>query len=454
MKALNSSSSICIYLLTLLLLSSFSIVYAQWEKTFVDTLIPEALFLLPTVGDIEDDGDIDIVVVRMISEEPLAGEIAWYESPDWTKHVIDDDLGFVKTADVNDDRKIDIIAANMAAGEVVWYEAPSWTRHIIGTLPMALGVEVIDLDKDGDMDVVATAVTPNKIVWYEAPNWTVHTIADETIPGDPSFIVAVDIDLDSDIDVIIPIQDHGIFLYEAPAWTVHSITTSAGSGQIEVGDIDGDSDLDIARAGPGANVFWYENPAWTPHIIDADQPGAWGLVLADLDNDDKIDVIASGSESDEVAWYESHTWTKHVIDESLGGASGLAAADIDGDSLIDIVACGPEARQVVLYTSTIGTSISPDDISSEIPKSFKLYQNYPNPFNPETEIDFALPEAVRVNITVYNLLGQAIEVLVNSEVQVGYHSITWSGQNFTSGIYFYRLSAGDYTDTKRMLLVK
>jgi hypothetical protein len=266
--------------------------------------------------------------------------------------------------------------------------------------------------------------------------------------------VAVDIDLDSDIDVIITLEEHGIFLYESPAWTVHSISDSAGEGQIDAGDIDGDGDLDIARAGPGNIVSWYENPTWSPHIIDAAQPGAWGLVLADLDNDDDIDVIASGNESDEVAWYESPTWTKRVIDDSLDGAAGLAAADIDGDNLIDIVACGPEAGQVVIYKSMIGTGISQDGISSKTPESFRLYQNYPNPFNPITTIKFGLPRSGEIELVLYNLLGKEIASLANGNFEAGYHSVIWDTRDFPSGIYVYRLIAGDYKETKKLILRK
>ena len=97
MKTLNSISSICIFLLIFLLLSNFSIVYAQWPKTFIDTL--SIGVRLPIVADIEDDGDMDILVVRQTGEG--VGEILWYECPDWTKHVIEYDVGFVKAADLN-----------------------------------------------------------------------------------------------------------------------------------------------------------------------------------------------------------------------------------------------------------------------------------------------------------------------------------------------------------------
>ena len=91
---------------------------------------------------------------------------------------------------------------------------------------------------------------------------------------------------------------------------------------------------------------------------------------------------------------------------------------------------------------------------NQLPKEFSLAQNYPNPFNPETEIAFALPEASKITLTVYNILGQVVEVLIDSELYPGYHSVTWNGENIASGIYFYRITAGEFVETKRMLLLR
>ena len=89
-----------------------------------------------------------------------------------------------------------------------------------------------------------------------------------------------------------------------------------------------------------------------------------------------------------------------------------------------------------------------------IPSDHCLIQNYPNPFNPETQIGYSLPEPDRVNLTVYNTLGQVMDVLVNAEQDAGVHRITWSGENAASGIYFYKIVVGDFTATKRMVLMK
>jgi hypothetical protein len=89
-----------------------------------------------------------------------------------------------------------------------------------------------------------------------------------------------------------------------------------------------------------------------------------------------------------------------------------------------------------------------------LPAKFTLSQNYPNPFNPATLIEYTLPQESRVTLKVYNTLGQEIATLVDEVQPAGYRSVTWNGRDMASGVYFYRLQAGDFGDLKRMLLVK
>ena len=89
-----------------------------------------------------------------------------------------------------------------------------------------------------------------------------------------------------------------------------------------------------------------------------------------------------------------------------------------------------------------------------VPERYILDQNYPNPFNLETQISFGLPEGKHVELTVYNILGQVVETLVDSDMQAGQHTVKWSGQNFSSGIYFYTLTTEDFVKTRKMLVLK
>ncbi|MCH7771982.1 MAG: T9SS type A sorting domain-containing protein, partial [Bacteroidetes bacterium] len=93
-------------------------------------------------------------------------------------------------------------------------------------------------------------------------------------------------------------------------------------------------------------------------------------------------------------------------------------------------------------------------VTVAIPKYFFLSQNYPNPFNPITKITFSLPEDSRVRITVYNLLGEQVAELVNSEFISGSHTISFDANKFTSGIFLYRIEARNFVATKKMTLLK
>lgn len=89
-----------------------------------------------------------------------------------------------------------------------------------------------------------------------------------------------------------------------------------------------------------------------------------------------------------------------------------------------------------------------------LPKFFALSQNYPNPFNPVTEIKYALPKDRHVRLEVYNTLGQKVAALVNGEEKAGYKTVRWDAGSFSSGIYFYRIQAGNFVETRKMLLIR
>jgi hypothetical protein len=94
-----------------------------------------------------------------------------------------------------------------------------------------------------------------------------------------------------------------------------------------------------------------------------------------------------------------------------------------------------------------------------LPSSYTLEQNYPNPFNPETSIKFSLPQAARVRLTVFNVLGQAVNELIDRELPRGVHSAMWDGTDgggrpVASGVYFYRLETDAVQLTRKMLLLK
>jgi len=103
-----------------------------------------------------------------------------------------------------------------------------------------------------------------------------------------------------------------------------------------------------------------------------------------------------------------------------------------------------------------GTSSLSNGVEVEVtaPKVYSLEQNYPNPFNPSTSIKYSVPNDGLVNLTIFNALGQKVAVLVNSQMSSGTYEVNFNAANFTSGVYFYRIEAGSFVSTKKMLLIK
>jgi hypothetical protein len=99
------------------------------------------------------------------------------------------------------------------------------------------------------------------------------------------------------------------------------------------------------------------------------------------------------------------------------------------------------------------------DFSEQIPSQIELLSNYPNPFNPETKIRFGIPQAQNVNLTIYDILGQKIRQLMNTNLPAGRYDVTWdgisdTGQKVSSGVYFYILLTNNQKFIKKMILRK
>jgi photosystem II stability/assembly factor-like uncharacterized protein len=110
--------------------------------------------------------------------------------------------------------------------------------------------------------------------------------------------------------------------------------------------------------------------------------------------------------------------------------------------------------KIIKTTNGGGNPIGIQQVSSEIPDGFSLEQNYPNPFNPETKIEFSIPVSGYVKLTIYDALGKEIAVPVEQVLQAGSYEADWDASGLPSGVYFYRFTSGEYSNTKKMLMVK
>jgi hypothetical protein len=108
----------------------------------------------------------------------------------------------------------------------------------------------------------------------------------------------------------------------------------------------------------------------------------------------------------------------------------------------------------VIYKWTGGSLITSVENINEVVRDFYLDQNYPNPFNPSTTINFSVPSSEFVTLKVFDVLGNEVATLVNEEKPVGSYEVNFNASNLASGIYFYTLQAGKFTETKKLILLK
>jgi len=133
---------------------------------------------------------------------------------------------------------------------------------------------------------------------------------------------------------------------------------------------------------------------------------------------------------------ESNFWSMHFVNQNVGYLSGSGGV-------------------LLKTTNGGGALVSVSEIlNSSIPQTYTLHQNYPNPFNPVTKIKFDIPKSGFVKIIIYDLLGREITQLVNQQMHAGSYNADWDAANYPSGVYFYKLVAGDFVETKKMVLVK
>jgi len=110
---------------------------------------------------------------------------------------------------------------------------------------------------------------------------------------------------------------------------------------------------------------------------------------------------------------------------------------------------GINSRSIIIQSLT---DVEENNVVS--PTEYSLSQNYPNPFNPSTVIEFAIPEKTNLSLTVFNSIGEEVAKLVNQEMTAGYHSVNFNATSLSSGIYFYRIRAGNFTKTNKMILLR
>jgi len=145
-----------------------------------------------------------------------------------------------------------------------------------------------------------------------------------------------------------------------------------------------------------------------------------------------------------------------VLREGTDGTGAIRLADMRSTTSFAMTGTG---EQYFTVTAPLITRVEGRQATLETPERFALRQNYPNPFNAGTGIRYELPKPAQVSIKIYNLTGQLVRTLVNARIEAGYHSVAWDGRNengtpLPSGIYLYKMVADQFTEVRRMTLLK
>ncbi len=140
------------------------------------------------------------------------------------------------------------------------------------------------------------------------------------------------------------------------------------------------------------------------------------------------------------------------------GPIALTVADLDGEGTMDLAVMNNLAGNVEILINQFVTHVE-DGGTDGLPQVYALRQNYPNPFNPATTISYSVPIRSQVTISVFNILGQQVAILVDDVQNAGNYTVAWDGRtsdgtSAATGIYFHRINAGDFIQSKKMLLLK
>jgi hypothetical protein len=271
----------------------------------------------------------------------------------------------------------------------------------------------------------------------------------------------------------------GITLSTTPFWS--SAFSGYGSG-ISLADIDQDGDLDLTTGGwwQPCRIYLNQsgtfnvNPQWTSvtgSVVET-------IVFGDYDNDGLDSLTNQFTSSGTKKLFYLTKKPFHKIIKIYFGADSVSANQYCYDAengWISFASAPPNGTIISIryiashdldfavsnWDASLGNYVFKNNIivnippaEEQFPNDFFLSQNYPNPFNPSTAIRYSIPRRGEVKLTVFDVTGREAATLVNEKQSAGTYQVTFNGSAFTSGVYFYRLTAGDFSDTKKLLLIK
>jgi hypothetical protein len=449
----------------------------------------------PALADLDNDNDYDLLIGRDLSSLVYYKNTGTPGSPVWTRDFTT--FSGVETTnywknptfcDLDLDGDFDLIYGT-DDGDLYFYQNngtltnPQF-QYNAAYFPVikvsgSSTVSFADFDNDGDYDLLSGS-TLDKLQYLKNDGTSnkpkfVKTAApfSSLNPGFRCSPVFVDIDKDNDFDIVSG-ADNGMLYCYINNGTSFSVN-STYFGTIDVGyasapafaDIDGDMDEDILiGAETGANYVYLErvgnsfvpptsNPFSSITFHNYSRPS-----LADIDNDDDFDLIIGRSFGEVICYQnignsQNPQWQRNdtlVAPMKVKQNAAPGFADLDNDGRIDGVIGEYDGNFTYFKNLFAPTSIENEFV--EIPSGFYLSQNYPNPFNPTTRIQYQISSSSNVSLKVYDVLGNEVLTLANEEKPAGYYEVNFTAFQLASGLYFYKLQAGNFSETKKMILLR
>lgn len=304
-------------------------------------------------------------------------------------------------------------------------------------------------DYSGDFPLDANSVSIGDIIEYQVVAEDAAAVPNQTIAGPFSFTAEQVLQYQFSANVAIPNND--------PAGVSDTVIIG---GDLPFGIIDLDVGFKAAHANFGDFIVTLTSPQGTV-ITLMDRPGHPALPLGSPGEDPDIILDDQAATSVEDAIINNGTIVTGSFQPDPGVLADFNMEGYLGQWIINVRdASQPFAGNFLEWGLTISVDgIVGIDEDNTIPRAFDLLQNYPNPFNPQTDIRYQIADIGFINLVVFDVLGRKVRTLVKKSQVAGSYQVTWDGRNdagvaVSSGIYFYRLQTGEFSRTRRMLLMK
>jgi len=323
-----------------------------------------------------------------------------------------------------------------------------------------------DFNGDGadDLAVTRQGTYPGYLsVLLNNGDGTFQPAVSYNVGNNPTSVFSADFDNDNDMDLAVGASYRVYILLNDGAGSFTSVVFYDVENEalsIFSSDFDGDDDHDLAAAG----LRWFNDASVAILLNNGDgtfqvsanydiPPGLNCISSADFDGDYDSDLAVKANSCITILINNgSGSFQQAGNYGAADSPSYIFSADLDSDGDYDLAVTNSESDNVsILMNLSNTTDIRFEEIS--VPDEFAFY-SYPNPFNAVTTIKYNLPKASEVNIEIYDILGRRVQIFVRERQRAGYHSVVWNADEYSSGMYFYRIQAGEFTEAKKMLLLK